>query len=96
VSERLERCETCRWWDREDSMVGICHRRAPLPWHDFDDAPPASWWPTTNENDWCGEWTPADSAANLFPEDRAKWEEFCRENEWARRKLDEMKESDRC
>lgn len=30
MSERIERCETCRWWSRPDGIMGTCKRSAPM------------------------------------------------------------------
>lgn len=67
MSERKERCETCRFWDQEeveDKFYGVCRRGHPViargsvvqdspgdPVDAFD-----AFWPHTRKFDWCGEW----------------------------------------
>lgn len=51
------RCDTCLWWVKRTSVdlpgrphYGLCRRLPPIgtenSWH----------WPTTYEQEWCGEW----------------------------------------
>jgi hypothetical protein len=47
--ELKEQCGTCWYW-----IERKCRRYAPRP---SDNAGRASW-PTTDENDWCGEYVP--------------------------------------
>lgn len=51
MSEREQRCKTCRWWSRQgnDPQEAECRRRPPV----VSDRRP---WPTTRPNDWCGDW----------------------------------------
>lgn len=56
-------CNNCRFWEGWDYtddklLAGLCRRRAPLP-TESREAPPAScstYWPSTDYQDWCGEW----------------------------------------
>lgn len=49
-------CENCRWWHDPRSfsivMGGECHRYPPTFVPLVDPS-----WPTTKNDDWCGEWT---------------------------------------
>ena len=72
--ERAERCETCRFWDRQDRHIGECRRyppckllgdleaaigNAPTAMHPVDRHRNQDWvWPSLNPDDWCGEWQP--------------------------------------
>jgi len=66
VSERLERCDRCRFWWRgegHDEGDGTCHRHAPMSLGQIDtDASPNSRyygiWPLTQGADGCGEFQP--------------------------------------
>lgn len=70
MAERIERCETCRWWncwrDRLQPF-GDCQRFPPqlfrlknLPQAETaeGDLMNCTTWPLTECSDWCGEWTP--------------------------------------
>lgn len=46
---RVERCETCRFWDKFIDDRGECRRKS-------KPDPPAHSWPNTYDDDWCGEW----------------------------------------
>ena len=74
MSERIERCETCRWWDnpRENEhgaglLTGSCNRFPPLyvgrrkPSDDDEPHDDPDMWaqPPMYQDDWCGEWQPA-------------------------------------
>lgn len=51
VAEKA-RCETCRFWCREEGdRVGDCRRHAPQR---FDDSP--CLWPVTHPHEWCGDY----------------------------------------
>lgn len=72
MSERTERCETCRFLGppTEPTVPGHCRRHAPHPVvlrrEDVPDLDPDTlwpWWPAVLEDDWCGEWQPAEAAA---------------------------------
>jgi hypothetical protein len=56
------RCSTCRFWEPPDSddCFGECRRRAPLPrlGPDNADSIARAEWPSTFDDDWCGEWQP--------------------------------------
>lgn len=76
MSERAERCETCRFWEREEDtaddifeeptlgqiVVGECHRYPPVR-----QASEKMWamFPLLPEGNWCGEWQPAEPALRL-------------------------------
>lgn len=66
MSERQERCETCRFWEEGDSRgVGECHRLPPSLIEGqfvdrtdvvFPKEPRRRVFPETDNGDWCGEW----------------------------------------
>lgn len=79
MSERADRCETCRYWDVWDDPVsatgssfqfGECRRHAPRPYLESDDPTliePVTW-PNTRMTSWCGEWKPQSPTGNVnFP-----------------------------
>jgi hypothetical protein len=57
----MQRCETCGFWAQMKAN-GACRRFPPVPdigpggWHGAE----ADWaygiWPTTDQDDWCGEY----------------------------------------
>jgi hypothetical protein len=59
-----DKCENCRFWKRyqryyekgrfTDPVHGDCRRRAPAMVIEGNEAG-VTHWPTTHENDWCGE-----------------------------------------
>ncbi len=71
MSERKERCETCKFWEMlpsgeqeessltdDEGSIGLCKRYPPLA---NNENPTASEWeefvnPTVVSFDWCGEW----------------------------------------
>ncbi len=63
MSERQERCETCRWWDQSetDGTACPCKRYPPVltasqfPSMSEEDRERGIW-PYTESFDWCGEW----------------------------------------
>lgn len=67
MSERAEKCGTCRFWRRDehppDSSEGQCRRNAPvvvaLP--DNSNDPFYRVWPETWVADWCGEYRPVEA-----------------------------------
>jgi hypothetical protein len=69
-SKRVERCETCRFWDYEgkdlyesdsegDIYFADCRRFPPIAGTavDVDDVFTPGF-PATRDGDWCGEWQP--------------------------------------
>jgi len=60
VSEKIERCKNCRFWQLLEGERGICRRNSPLP-RDLEQAQDGRSviyrvsWPETHESDWCGE-----------------------------------------
>ncbi len=58
MSERDHTCSNCRFWEigtrsePEGPMGGLCRKYAPRDCEMFT-------WPSTYENDWCGEHQPA-------------------------------------
>lgn len=82
--EREARCEKCRWWDNQESTgcpeFGQCHRFPPR--YSGEDVMQERNWPTTNADDWCGEFaarTPAGDAAKetLLDMPAGDWAESC-------------------
>jgi hypothetical protein len=70
MTERIERCETCRFWYLVTDEAE-CRRHAPLPVQ-TDQLPDGqntdadgyrAVWPITNNHDWCGEYQPTPPAA---------------------------------
>lgn len=57
-AERADRCETCKWWDSIGES-GACRRNPPQVIGICVDGEAADngWWPYTNFDDFCGEWT---------------------------------------
>ena len=62
-------CKHCAWWSDRNQPLGECHRSAPIMRKPPDAGISAIWfdnglWPTTNPNDFCGEYkyrgTPSD------------------------------------
>ncbi len=66
MSEPLkERCETCRFWNRDEADTGDCCRFPPtLTSHgapfDNEERCDATQFPLTYAGQWCGEWKPRD------------------------------------
>lgn len=48
-------CENCKFWRQggDDPNLGLCRRYAPRP--ALDEEEPIAWWPTTANEEWCGE-----------------------------------------
>lgn len=66
MSERKERCETCRFWDATEGLNN-CRRYPPTftaiaiePGEVENGTLEAdlAFWPQTGPDDWCGEWQP--------------------------------------
>ena len=59
MTERAERCETCKWWNstNHDSRCD-CRRGSPvfLRLHTESYGEKRPEWPETWRSDWCGEW----------------------------------------
>lgn len=57
MSERVETCVSCRFWERriDGYKIGQCRKKAPNPSSQDNEC---AWWPTTGEVDWCGEFKP--------------------------------------
>lgn len=59
-------CRDCRFWsmtlDEPDQQFGECRRRAPVPRDGTPEIIPATEWPETGCNDWCGEFQPREAA----------------------------------
>jgi len=60
-------CRSCMFWEVERSAFGKCRRLPPVASNELenDDEPFAgqiynAFWPTTFEEDWCGEWKSAE------------------------------------
>lgn len=61
---RKERCETCRFWDKGEVLIGriaYCCRLPPVAvkWEVVDKLNgenPHGVWPVTYDVHWCGEW----------------------------------------
>jgi hypothetical protein len=59
-----ERCDTCRYWERIDSIspgLGACRRHAPRPIKSKERGQSSDdymfcTWTVTGEDDWCGEY----------------------------------------
>jgi hypothetical protein len=75
VSERKERCDTCRFWsNQDDDGTGLCRRNPPKAastpeqqsiveeWTE-DGWAMMGFWPWTSDSDWCGEWQPSEEAS---------------------------------
>ncbi len=65
MSERRERCETCRFWDSphvDQQEDGLCRRHAPrcFPRKEESETLRYPRWPLTLNDEWCGEWQPLD------------------------------------
>ena len=64
MTNRKERCETCRWLysDNDGSGLDYCQRNAPPAYVEFDyDEPDRSArWPVVALTDFCGEWKAAE------------------------------------
>jgi len=66
VSDRLERCDRCCFWEAHDDstgeVLGACHRHAPVCQPHDDSAGHqlalGLRWPATMEDEWCGDWQP--------------------------------------
>ena len=72
MSERIERCENCRWWlshrsiledeaEPEEGDAGECHRNAPIAHVEPEEGESGnrmSVWPLTEIDDFCGEFAP--------------------------------------
>jgi hypothetical protein len=65
MGERKDRCGTCRFWSEMDEGIGECHRAPPaLPATESHVVAAVRmrqgiWdgvWPSTEGDDWCGEW----------------------------------------
>lgn len=59
-------CCECRFWKShetatESSDAGECRRYAPRPHFPSEEREQLEW-PTTDHDDWCGEWQDKDSA----------------------------------
>ena len=48
-------CGTCKFYDPQDSAVGLCRVNRPDVILD-DDGDLVSIWPTVEKTDWCGQW----------------------------------------
>jgi hypothetical protein len=75
--ERIERCETCRFWA---PVLSECHRHAPTtllvltrgerhPVEAAAQSKPARVWPITVAEDWCGDWAASLDAAHKPEQD---------------------------
>lgn len=61
--KRPERCELCRFWQKDDggSVCGDCHRFPPTVLVADTSGTGVDTFPTTRDTDWCGEFRPAES-----------------------------------
>jgi hypothetical protein len=50
-------CTSCAWWADLGDSIGQCRRHAPRPRTSTDEVV----WPTTDSDDYCGEWEEADT-----------------------------------
>jgi len=62
------RCRTCRYFEHfSDSMTGQCRRHTPTVFYvshaDPLDSGPATYWPFTGAEAWCGEYEERDPVA---------------------------------
>lgn len=73
---RGEVCYHCRFWlgagPREKGPKGQCRRYPPV----VTDRAPAGSWPTTGQNDWCGDWQRAVGRAAAAEEPGTLYDEF--------------------
>lgn len=66
--DHQKQCDNCRYFcPTGDSGEGDCRRHAPQPailrdrgHRDDDHARFMSWWPTVNDDDWCGDFESID------------------------------------
>jgi len=66
MTERIERCETCRWLECDTSVTCLdhCHRHAPPAYVCAPGEPVReAAWPVVALSDWCGEYQPTPPAA---------------------------------
>lgn len=57
MTERSERCETCRFWEKDGTGLGHCYRYPPQMFPTVPKRGEGVWLqPQTFDNDWCGEW----------------------------------------
>lgn len=70
--ERPDRCETCRWWNRErrkdDDKHGECRRFPPtVPYMEEQIIQNQfkALWPDTKPRHWCGEWQGKDNETTI-------------------------------
>lgn len=64
VKQRPDRCETCKWWERDvprGGAKGECRVKSPTltPNADGGYSSDNVIWPRTWNDDFCGEWRPA-------------------------------------
>lgn len=62
------KCENCKWWDE-----GFCKRYPPIPWNYKD------YRPTTEADDWCGEFQEKNKPNKSFADELATLEEKAKE-----------------
>jgi hypothetical protein len=58
-------CRSCRFWTGKDAPVGQCRRMPPVKssiLHGEVMSAARPEWPSTNADDWCGEWRAVGSA----------------------------------
>lgn len=64
MTERTERCGTCKWWEvfgtGYEARFGWCHRHAPhRPTNVIQGkCETVGIWPNPEANDFCGQWEP--------------------------------------
>ncbi len=67
MTERAERCETCRFWNVSDPIKvegrELCQCRCMSPRAEF-----GAWWPLTALTDWCGNWEGVKPQGRGLPE----------------------------
>ena len=63
MSEQIERCKNCRFWQVLQDGHGICRKNSPVPrdqelGEDGRSVVYRVSWPETHEADWCGDFQP--------------------------------------
>ena len=75
MSERVDRCETCRFWEPYEAQKnewgwdrGDCHRFPPIPvfCEPQQEHIPEGYFTDVFKDKWCGEWKPAQAAGNVI------------------------------
>jgi hypothetical protein len=52
----IVRCGACHYWQwSKVGLSGTCHKSSPIIWHNAGAIEPASEWPITPINEWCGD-----------------------------------------